>query len=254
MFKIANWNLERVAPGQTRAKRIDSVMSKVDADIWILTETHKDIVPVSFYTAMNEEQDPRSKIGERWSAILSRYLIEPLDDFVSDKIRCAAGKIEHPQIGVIIVYALVLPWIGSPWRGIASCDGAAFASALALYQSDWEKLQKAYPDAMHIVAGDFNQSLADWHYYGSKQNRLRLEVALKKNNFQAITSGMNDPVARDSSPHACIDHICISKELATSVVTTMRFPDTQKPDKRLSDHFGVVVELMDDVLEDSQID
>ena len=130
MFKIANWNLERVAPGQTRAKRIDSVMSKVDADIWILTETHKDIVPVSFYTAMNEEQDPKSKPGERWSAILSRYPIEPLGDFVSDKIRCVAGKLEHPQLGVVIVYALVLPWAGSQWRGIASRDGAAFASLL----------------------------------------------------------------------------------------------------------------------------
>ncbi len=117
---------------------------------------------------------------------------------------------------------------------------------MTLYQSDWKKLQKAYPDAIHIVAGDFNQSLADWHYYGLKQNRLKLEVALEENNLQAITSGFGDPVARDSSPHACIDHICISKKVGTNVVATMRFPDAEKPDKRLSDHFGVVVELMDD--------
>ncbi len=115
MLKIANWNLERVTSGQARAKRIDSVMSEVDADIWILTETHKDIVPVSFSAVMNEEQDPKSKLGERWSAILSRYPIESLDDFVSDKIRCVAGKLDHPQLGAVIVYALVLPWVGSQW-------------------------------------------------------------------------------------------------------------------------------------------
>jgi hypothetical protein len=166
MLKIANWNLERVTPGQVRAKRIDTVISEVAADIWILTETHKDIVPVSFYAVMNEEQDPESKPGERWSAILSRYPMESLDNFVSDKIRCVAGKLKHPQLGLVIVYALVLPWAGSQWRGIPSRDGAAFASALAMYQSDWKELQKVFPDAMHIVAGDFNQSLADWHYYG----------------------------------------------------------------------------------------
>jgi len=243
MLKIANWNLERVVPNKARAKRIDAVMSEVAADIWVLTETHKDIVPVSFYSITSEEQDPGSRAGERWSAILSRYPVESLGDFVSDKIRCAAGKLEHPQLGLIVVYALVLPWGGSQWRGIPSRGGAAFASALAAYQFDWEQLQQAYPNALHIVAGDFNQSLVGWHYYGSKQNRLKLELAFKKSNLQAITSGANDPIARDSSPHACIDHICISEKAEINIISTKRFPDADKPDKRLSDHFGVVVEL-----------
>lgn len=138
---------------------------------------------------------------------------------------------------------MVLPWVGSEWRGVPSHDGAAFASALAIYKSDWEKLQKAYPHAIHIVAGDFNQSLANWHYYGSKKNRVKLELALEESNLQAITSGADDPIVRDSSPHACIDHICISKDEVTNIISTMRFPDADKPDKRFSDHFGVVVEL-----------
>ncbi len=242
MLKIANWNLERVTPSQTRVKRIDTAMSEVAADIWILTETHKDIVPIPFCAVMSEA-DPESKQDERWSAILSRYPIEPLADFVSDKIRCVAGKLNHPQFGLVIVYVLVLPWVGSQWRGIPSCDGAAFASALAAYKSDWKQLQQAYPNALHIVAGDFNQSLADFHYYGSKQNRLKLELALDESNLQAITSGSGDPVARDSFPHACIDHICISKKREINIISTIRFPDAAKPDKRLSDHFGVVVEL-----------
>ncbi len=243
MLKIANWNLERVVPNQVRAKRIDAVMSEVAADIWVLTETHKDIVPVSFYSIMSEEQDPGSRPGERWSAILSRYPIESLGDFVSDKIRCVAGKLEHPQLGLIVIYVLVLPWGGSQWRGIPSRGGAAFASALAAYQSDWEQLQQAYPNTLHIVAGDFNQSLVDWHYYGSMQNRSKLELALEESNLQAITSGVSDPVARDSSPHACIDHICISKKAAVNIISTKRFPDADKPDKRLSDHFGVLIEF-----------
>ena len=75
------------------------------------------------------------------------------------------------------------------------------------------------------------------------RNHSKLELALEENNLQAITSGTGDPIARDSSPCACIDHICISKKAATSVISTERWPNTDKPNKRLSDHFGVFIEL-----------
>ncbi len=243
MLKIANWNLERVIPDRMRAKRIEAVMSKIDTDIWILTETHQDITPSPFYSLICEEIDKERNSGERWSSILSRYPIESLNHFVSDKKRCVAGKIEHPKLGSIIIYALVLPWIGSKWQGIPSQGGAAFAAALATYQSDWQKLKLSYPKALHVIAGDLNQSLADWHYYGSAQNRSKLELALKESSLHPLTSGSNDPIARDSSPHACIDHICISKNKTMKIISTVRFPNTDEPDKKLSDHFGVLVEL-----------
>ena len=243
MLKIANWNLERVVPNLTRAKRIEAVMSTIITDIWILTETHKDITPMPFYSLVCEEADKGRSSGERWSALLSRYPIESLNNFVSDKQRCVAGKIEHPQFGSIIIYALVLPWIGSKWQGIPSQGGAAFAAALAMYQSDWKQLKKIYPKALHVVGGDFNQSLSDWHYYGSIRNRTKLEQALEECGLQAVTSGKNDPIARDSPPHACIDHICISKSKTIKIISTERWSNTDKPDKKLSDHFGVLVEL-----------
>lgn len=243
MLKIANWNLERVIPYSTRAKRIEAAMSKIVTDIWILTETHKDIIPTPFYSLVCEETERGSSSGERWSALLSRYPIESLNDFVSDKKRCVAGKTEHPQFGTIIIYALVLPWIGSQWWGIPSQNGAAFAAALATYQSDWKQLKHIYPKALHIVAGDFNQSLVNWHYYGSARNRAKLEQVLEECDLQAVTSGDNDPIARDSPLHACIDHICISKSKTMKIISTERWSNTDKPDKKLSDHFGVLVEL-----------
>jgi len=68
MLKIANWNLERVVPNLTRAKRIEAVMSIIVTDIWILTETHKDITPTPFYSLVCEEADKARSLGERWSA------------------------------------------------------------------------------------------------------------------------------------------------------------------------------------------
>ena len=139
MLKIANWNLERVLPEQSRTVHINKEISKIDADIWILTETHKDIGPKQFNSVISSE----SQEGECWSSIWSHFPIIPLIDFVSDKERCAAAKVIHPKYGDLIVYATVLPWVGSSWYNQAWEEGTAFILALDTYQEDWEKLQLA---------------------------------------------------------------------------------------------------------------
>ena len=239
MLKIANWNLERIVPEEIRVERIKDVISKISADIWILTETHKDVGPEHYNSVISSE----SQEGECWSSIWSHFPIIPLSDFVSDKERCCAVQITHPEYGDLIIYATVLPWVGSSWRGQLWLKGTAFISALETYKNDWKKLQLAYPDAIHIVAGDFNQSLVDWHYYGSNLIRLKLEQTMQECNMTIITAGEYDPVARDSKPYACIDHICVSNSKIEQVYSTKRWPDKDKPDKTLSDHFGVIVEI-----------
>ena len=239
MLKIANWNLERVLPGQKRAERIKDVISKISADIWILTEAHRNVGPKHSNSVISTE----SQEGECWSSIWSQYPITSLMDFVSDQERCTAAKVIHPEYGNLIIYATVLPWVGSTWRGQSWQEGTAFISALEAYKNDWKKLQLAYPDAIHIIAGDFNQSLVDWHYYGSNKIRLKLEKAMKECNMMFITAGKNDPIARDSNPHACIDHICVSNSKVEKIYSTKRWPDENQPDKTLSDHFGVIVEI-----------
>lgn len=242
-MKIANWNLERALPSQTRANTIRERMSEVDADIWILTETHEELSPgVGFSGVFSGEPDQPSKIGERWVGIWSRHRTEPLGAFVSDGARCAAARISIPNSRDIIVFGCVLPWVGSAWRDTGSEHGA-FDAALHLYLVDWRRLRSANPDAVFVAAGDFNQDLAERHYYGSKRQRLLLESALESAGLTALTGGDGDPIARDSSPCACIDHICISNEPTLPVKRTTRWPDLPAPDKRISDHFGVAVEF-----------
>ena len=236
MLKIANWNLERVLPEQSRAMRISKEISKIDADIWILTEAHKNIGPKHFNSVTSSE----SENDECWAAIWSTFPIIPLMHFVSDTERCTAAKVIHPEYGDLIIYATVLPWVGSTWRGYAWNEGEAFIAALEIYKKDWRNLQLVYPDALHVVAGDFNQSLVDWHYYGSKLIRSKIEEAMRDCKMTIITAGDNDPIARDSKPQACIDHICVSTSQIKQICSTQRWPDQDKPDKKLSDHFGVV--------------
>jgi len=244
-MRIANWNLERVLPEQSRVPDIRKHFAAVNADIWILTETHELVGPgEDFSSVMSGEPDRESKQGEHWASIWSRYPIQHLPSIVSDMARCTAAHIEHPDIGEIVVYATVLPWGGSSWHGKQSAGGEAFSAALKAYAGDWQKLRAAYPNALHVVAGDFNQDLAPYHYYGSKDQRELLKSELATAGMVALTAGANDPIDWDPGQrHACIDHICISESPGLRIGDTIRWPDAGRPDPRLSDHFGVAVEL-----------
>lgn len=105
------------------------------------------------------------------------------------------------------------------------------------------RLSQDFPKATLIVAVELNQDLADWHYYGSRKKRSLLESALAESNLIALTSGVGDPIARDSPPMACIDHICISKGADWVLESTGLWPDGPEPDASLSDHYRVTVRL-----------
>ena len=244
-MRIANWNLQRVHPSESRAERIVKQLKLVQADIWVLTETHELISPGELFSSvMSGMHDAESKPGEHWAGIWSRFPLKHLPSFVSDESRCTAALIKHPEIGEVTVYATVLPWIGSAWRDIEAAGGAAFEAALNTYTTDWQKLRAAFPNALHVVAGDFNQDLAPYHYYGSKIQRAVLQDALVAAHMKAVTGGLNDPVGTDiANRHACIDHICISDSPAVQVIKTTRWPGAGKPDLQLSDHFCLAVDL-----------
>jgi hypothetical protein len=243
-LKIANWNLQRLQPSQRRAEAIVEHVVGVGADLWILTETHQAFSPgAGFHSACSGAPDRESAPGERWSAIWSRFPLEPLPDYVSDPARCTAARTTHPELGEVVIHACVLPWGGSMWQGTHSRGGLAFELAVDMYSRDWLSLRTDFPDAVLVVAGDFNQSLADHHYYGSNRQRGLLESALEDVGLTAVTAGAGDPIARDSAPFACIDHICIASKPGIEVDATTRWPDAAAPDPGLSDHFGVAVEL-----------
>ena len=104
-------------------------------------------------------------------------------------------------------------------------------------------MKTRFPNATLIVAGDFNQDLAVKHYYGSKRKRALVETALRDAKLVPLTAGLDDPIARDSTPYACIDHICVSESAGWTLNSTTRWPDTPAPVLPLSDHFGVSVEV-----------
>lgn len=244
LLRIANWNLERPSPAHGRAARMGDYITSVDASLWILTETHEAVRPSGCsHSAFSAEPDRPSAPGERWVGMWSSFEMTPLPEFVSDPCRCAAARVPRSEMGELVVYGCVLPW-STAWHGIPAANGAAFEAALSDMAADWLRLRARFPQASLVVAGDFNQSLTAHHYYGSKRKRALLEAALGDTGLVALTSGEGDPIARDSAPCACIDHICIPASSGWVATKTQRWPEAPAPVRSLSDHFGVAVDLV----------
>lgn len=243
-LKLATWNVER--PIQKR--RRDALLSQIEivnADVWVVTETHDDLaLGLPHVHSSMPGRDGRDEEQHRWVSIWSRYPVQPLP--CSDPARTAAVLASPPDAESFVVFGTVLPWIGSPWRGYPSEGGVAFREAVACQLMDLLSIRREFPNAELFLLGDLNQDLADSHYYGSRANRAVLESALDDAELVALTAGAGDPVRRDASPRALIDHICTSKQSAWVADRAVRWPESPAPLRSLSDHFGVTVQFTRD--------
>ncbi len=174
----------------------------------------------------------------------SRFPLDPLP--TSDPARSAAARIRPESGPPFIVFGTVLPWLGSQWRGFPSKGSVAFRAALSVQSADWMAIRRNDPDVELFVLGDLNQDLVRGgpRYYGSRANRIALESALLDAGLVALTAADGDPIRRDSAPSACIDHICARSDSSWRVESTARWPNAPRPDRRLSDHFGLSVTLL----------
>ncbi len=242
-LKLATWNLNQPKSAR-RCRAIRSYTDREKADVWVLTEVHDSFsLGHSFSHSSAPGCDGDSQPESRWVTIWSRHPVEPL--VTSDKKRTAAVRITPDFGSPFIVYGTVLPWNGSTWRGYPSAGGVAFKEALAVQSEDWLRLQRENPDDEFFLLGDLNQTLVSEspQYYGSRANRTAIEAAFLKTGLVALTAGEQDPVRRDSAPCACIDHICARIDSKWIPEPAVRWPDTPFPERWMTDHFGVSIQL-----------
>jgi hypothetical protein len=244
-MKIATWNLARVRPTNTqRCAEIVRWLDAVDADVWVLTETHDSVSPGPGYSAVTTAQPDRpGEPGERWATIWSRLPIEPLPP-TRDVARSVAALVRPTTGHPLVIYGTVLPWLGSPWRDFAADNGVAFRAALAAQLADWITLVGQFPDGDLCVIGDFNQDLSRRYYYGSRANRTALLDALRTVGLFALTADPTDPVRAVARDRASIDHICVPARVVQQGSPRLEvWPSGAAPDRRLSDHYGVAADL-----------
>jgi endonuclease/exonuclease/phosphatase family metal-dependent hydrolase len=247
-IRIATWNVERPkAASHMKVPRLAASLRDIDADVWILTETHTSLTPGADYRPVSSTgSDRKQEAGESWVTIWSRLEVLAMPQTV-DPVRTACALLRMNGGRTLLVYGTVLPWLGSSWREHPATDGKAFAAALDAQRSDWLRIRSQHPDAELCVAGDLNQDLQQLHYYGSTAGRSALREALSISELTCVTAGDRDPVSlMTGATAAAIDHICLSEKLHRGApIAVGAWPERETPDRTLSDHFGLWADLIE---------
>lgn len=218
-MKIATWNLERPTNQSLRLTNIQDILISLEADIIILTETNKFIDLGSEYYSFNSSglSNPMYKEGELRSSIYSKYpSFAKIKTFNEETSIC---EVLDTPIGNIAVYATII--------GIYGNRHPNFKTDLELQLLDFNSIGTQYPIC---IAGDFNISFCDNYYY-TKEARDKLN-----NSFNELgLINLTDKVQNN------IDHIVISQELLSVSEVNCHVWNL---DKKVSDHIGVMVDLI----------
>jgi endonuclease/exonuclease/phosphatase family metal-dependent hydrolase len=229
-LRIGTWNVERPSSrGWKRPLRNSVIMEQlrsVDADIWILTETHQVITPGDEFTSISSLQTDYHSEGESIATIWSRYpIVRQFETF--DPFCAVCAEIQTPA-GNLIVYGSIITYAHDKGSDGNSRLWEEHYKSIQAHDMDWAKLkQKNIP---LCVAGDFNETLNDSGWYGTKTGRQMLQQALEHNQLDCLTSAYR------------IDHICISRGWAAKS-SVFQWDAPMFSGKPVSDHWGYHCDL-----------
>lgn len=218
-MKIATWNLERPNKSTNRNQSIIDCLTRINADILILTETNEiiDFGETYSYFHTSRLKEPYYKQGERRVSIYSKYSsVEEIETFNADTAVCV--KLNTP-LGDLVVYGTVI--------GIYGNRRQSFNTDLDEQLLDFYRIGKANH---YCISGDLNMTFSD-NYYFTKEGRQKLITSFEQLNLINLTANIPEN----------IDHIVISKTFLGDRQIKI---ETWNKDKKLSDHIGVAVEII----------
>lgn len=244
-MRIATWNVERPKPNGWKIPPVQlRRMAAVNADVWVLTETHVDHQPTEehVHRAFCPPYADRRPSTEVWTAIWSRWPLQELSDPAPHRRGTVTARVETPS-GPLIVYGTVIPWANEPRfdDGRRARMWEAHEAEIVRQGNEWQRIRTSYPDLPVIVAGDFNQDRDGSGWYGKAAARLALTSALQAADLACVTE--QDAVASGllRTDHL-VDHICVSAEL-TERVTVRCWDRIDDTGQRLSDHPTVAIDV-----------
>jgi endonuclease/exonuclease/phosphatase family metal-dependent hydrolase len=219
-LRIATWNIERLRH-KNEIQNIASLCEQTAADILVLTETDSQLklnYKSCFSTMSPKSETVRYKATETRVSIHSNYsLVKQYATFDERTAVCAEVQ---TALGNLIIYGTII--------GIYGNRHENFATGLSAQVSDIKRLSSLGKPI--CVCGDFNCSFSD-NYYFTKAGRATIEDMLTTNKLGLLTRKQSE----------CIDHIAISRELLGDSKVSV---NEWNLDKKLSDHKGIVVEIL----------
>ncbi len=218
-MKIATWNIERLNKSTTKNQLIIDCLTKINADILILTETNEVINLGNTYQCFHSSKLEESyyKEGERRVSIYSKYdFIGGIKTYRADTSICV--KINTP-LGDLAVYGTIIGTHGN--------RNESFIADLDKQLIDFDRIANSNN---FCISGDLNMTFADNYYY-TKEGREKLNASFEQLKLLNLTANIPEN----------IDHIVLSK---TFVGIKQPKIEIWNSDKILSDHIGVSIELI----------
>ncbi len=245
-LRIATWNLERPGWKSPRVQPQLETIAAIDADIWILTETHAAIKLDPPYNCVESPPQKLRRKGEQTTAIWTRCKVLRNIPTFTDRPderdpQCptyavgrpamspaACAEIETP-LGPLLVYGTIIAHFGDKGREVTSSYGDEQYKAIHAHRDDWARLRNSRP---MCVAGDFNTTL-NGRSWEPKDARPKLEAALVTNDLHCVTNTFA----------YCIDHICLTPEWAERVIHREQWEIPLRDGKKITDHKATSVDL-----------
>jgi endonuclease/exonuclease/phosphatase family metal-dependent hydrolase len=244
-MRIATWNVERpkpmgwkVPPAQLRR------MAEVDADVWVLTETHTQHAPSADheFSVFSPPHDGRRPDHERWTGVWSRWPATQITDPAAHRRGTVAVVVDAPT-GPIVVYGTVIAWANEPLH-----DDGSRARMWDLHRmeierqgAEWVALRTAYPKLPMVVAGDFNQDRDGSGWYGTNDVRAQLGGWLDRSGLVCVTD-MDAVMSGLLNSHHLVDHICATADIADQAKVSC-WESVDETGQRLSDHPTLAIDV-----------
>lgn len=247
-IRIGTWNLERSGAmrRQVLPRQLD-LMQRLDADMWVLTETHESARLDGFEHRVASRLDERfQQDGESLVAIHSRHPLSRVP--TDDPVFTAAAAVRLPHLPrPLLMYGTVITYAHDGVRpredGGPPCRVWERHRAMVRSQTaEWRTLSERFPDHDLCVAGDFNMNLDGTRWYGVGDAREALEAGLLAARLRCLTKEDIRESHRDSGiERASVCHICYSDR--QGMTSRLRAWSGGKGVGRLSDHNGLMVEV-----------
>jgi endonuclease/exonuclease/phosphatase family metal-dependent hydrolase len=228
LTRIATWNLRGCpSPGYAKGAEVARWQEKLSADIWLLTEVHRDWNSSSGWVSVSQPRGGDGPDTSRWAGIQTHLPMTELHDGPTDvpaaeESLCLA-RVRLPQgsrTRSVLVACSVLPWGGAGkwWPGLP--EKYLNAQQAFVLEHHMARIDDAWDREEPILwGGDLNQELRDltperkaagYRLAGTVAGIERLRAAFDRFGLHPLTAE-----AEHLNPEApTIDHLAVSTRLA----------------------------------------
>ena len=234
-LRAITWNVQWATPRSPRTPEILRRIDRYAPELVCLTETHVGLLSEAGHTiASQPDYGYAIKEGRRKVVLWSKKPWKQVESVGIDAMppgRFVSGVTET-SLGAVTVIGVCIPWFGSRTEAKRKSNRKMRWEDHEQYIAGLTKVLGERSASRMVVMGDFNQIVGQGSH---------APVNLRSALWTAFSPRMTIATAGLTlEGRGSIDHIALSKDLAAESVDVI---SNIHDERKLSDHFGVVVQF-----------